>query len=1618
MINILIVDDDELFAEMLQKRLLRELQPEHELAIHLAPSVEEAELIIAKATLDVVLTDNKLGTGKSGLAWLEELHKSRPGIDSILFTGLDEEVGLRTAEIGVYRYIIKPFEPAELVWTIKALLQRRTSSYERNWLTTLNQVGTKLQQALTTEEVAKVLVTGGVQLGFERARLYRVSQHQDGEVMFQGLCQAGTPLINEFQTLTMFHSQSSYASRVYDARTLVFFDALEHGPGFQTRHLKVAGAPSAVGEWVGLPIVINTQCRAIMMMDNPLQPKLLRQEERTLLNLFAQHASAAWERAMNAEQRRLEERAMKIARRIIERTSKDGEPDDFEKLVKILYRSLKRITPTTNFAIALKHYDREIDAEGWLRYVIHIYDGEPQPPYWRAPNEEKRFNRYFIDHEKEPYYFTHGTLAYRKERGIPEPKRKAESVIAVPLIVGQETTGCVFVEDFDHSERWSQDCFKLCCAVLGHLAPYIQTARISHERKQQNDQLQLLRMASEKLMTLAQQQPANLPEAEWLWHATLTLATAEYGFCFNRAFFFTLEEGGNSFYGRMGIGDLALEVAEKSWEQDKANGLTTFDRYLEQLVAGDLVTVTPADPLVRKLKFAASASSAFAKIVATKKVVSIPKLDAQEMLPTEFIAHFNPHDYWLIPANAGDRLIGVMVLDTFCGTEPPQTFALKYLDALTNEAALIYENLRRSRAQQQLLAVTRETLNYAATTYLTVTLQKIAATTHLVTDADSVAIYPLRANTSLPQFDEDSIVWYSNTTQLVPNRQTQPTPLMDYVFDYRRPLPVEDVEQLVNREIRFADDPVVQATGIKAFIVVPIYGQRTGSLRGLLYINYRWKRPFSEDDMQLAQGFANLTAIALRSWREHHGLRIEKESREEELRILMRILERALEPDVDERALINTLLRQTRAFLSAHDLKAAVSIALFLRTWERRNGGEPFETRRQYYLSSKGVFERSDLETLSGLTGLAMRTGKTSSVGDVSQHELYRERSDGIQTDYPNRKTQSELDVPILDENGLTIGVFNIESSEKYYFTAVHEQMLIRLSHIAMLALDSVRRRQFTDSIFAAGQAITAPTSLTATLKVIVEQVKSLLPDLSLLTIWYHNPEQNDLILAAHTGLKDESKQEHDRPRNTGAVMKVMQSHEPIWADDVNTNQVFKSSDFVEREEIRSTAAFPLVFEDQSIGAIFFAYRNPHRFTRVEREMLPILVQFVAIGIHDAQAILSVEKEKRRLKAALDVTEAVSTTPDYAQLVTSARHVLTQLYQDVTILILIYNRKNNCLEIVDDPSHPYHIDHADYIGKRVVEMDAPSMIVSLARASQESKKQETHLIPNISERGNQPYLHLRSRAQTAIGATFVDSNGELLGGLIMEGDVPNLFDRSDVELGAAIATQIGLAIDRSHHIAAIDFRNIVTDSMMWAADLAHDLNRETYHIRSWLQSLQEEQNLSDDGKDAIKQIEASFDAIVRDAPWAKQEHTDIENLAQQIADWTREFVGQHPITLEISSDTVPIAVNTISQILKRTVRYLTRNALKAMDYSGSIVIQTHYLDKSTVCIKFKDSGPGVKNDDPLRARMWHERLDDRGKGGLGLLFTRLHVEKLNGHIHLLAYEEGSGANFCIHLPLK
>ena len=121
----LVVDDEEPVRKLLKRLLDRN---GYECVV--AADVEEAQSLMRGKSFSLVLTDMNM-PGVSGLDLIMQVTADHPDVATVMVTGLDDaKLANAALEMGAYGYIIKPFEPNEVLINVANALRRRTLEIE------------------------------------------------------------------------------------------------------------------------------------------------------------------------------------------------------------------------------------------------------------------------------------------------------------------------------------------------------------------------------------------------------------------------------------------------------------------------------------------------------------------------------------------------------------------------------------------------------------------------------------------------------------------------------------------------------------------------------------------------------------------------------------------------------------------------------------------------------------------------------------------------------------------------------------------------------------------------------------------------------------------------------------------------------------------------------------------------------------------------------------------------------------------------------------------------------------------------------------------------------------------------------------------------------------------------------------------------------------------------------------------------------------------------------------------------------------------------------------------------------------------------------------------------
>lgn len=174
--HLLVVDDDERIRGLLQKFLMR-----HGFLVTIARDAGQARRLMAGLEFDLVVLDLMM-PGEDGIAFTRHL-RTRSVVPVLLLTARGETASrIEGFEAGADDYLVKPFEPKELLLRINAILRR------------VPQV--------RADAVPKVLHLGDVRYDMDRGELWRGADPirltaTEAQLMRVFAAAAGTPVSRE-----------------------------------------------------------------------------------------------------------------------------------------------------------------------------------------------------------------------------------------------------------------------------------------------------------------------------------------------------------------------------------------------------------------------------------------------------------------------------------------------------------------------------------------------------------------------------------------------------------------------------------------------------------------------------------------------------------------------------------------------------------------------------------------------------------------------------------------------------------------------------------------------------------------------------------------------------------------------------------------------------------------------------------------------------------------------------------------------------------------------------------------------------------------------------------------------------------------------------------------------------------------------------------------------------------------------------------------------------------------------------------------------------------------------------------------------------------------------------
>lgn len=1613
MFRVLLLDDDELFNRSLARSLRNSMAEFFELELCIAQTGEEAHTQVAHATqpFDVFLIDHRLGSGPDGIEVLQNLIRLSPTSDSIVFTMLgDTHAGVRAYQAGAYRFLHKPFKATDVLILLRSLYELRKARHELDRLRVLTDIAEQVQKANSLPTLGRIIVEGALKFGFQRVRLWLLEKEHK---RFHGLVQAVPSGTSSMEDKYIPEHGSLYISKAIQSRKPTIFNNAELGPTYMMQH-HAAAAP--VGSWVALPLWIDDRIAGLLMLDNHNMQRSISDDQLNELTLLGQQAAAAIDRIQRIESERQRSHTLAEIGKIIGHQAANA---DLDTLLKNIHRHIDLMMDAQNCLIAL--YDRQ-----QRRINIELEIVANQPRKKRSIATKMGIISSIIKNRQPIYLQSRDAIKhYVEEKKIHHDSCDAEacSLMGVPLQLKQEVIGAIIIRNKRREYAYTEADVNLLTAIASQVAGTLKSTYLRDEMARNTHVLTLLQHASETLLGLTRQ------SEEWLWHVALTVCTAGYALSFNRAMLFLLDPRQEYLIGRMAIGHLERQSAYTAWEDDVERN-PSFDDYLERLQSGELSTdETPIDSVIRHYRLPIHDDLMHVMHAGKPRIIS--KRQIHKIFSPQLIQKIGKTDYLLAPLLSGKRPIGVVILDNVFNQFSLQHMSMNYLTTWLAQVGLAYSNFLQRSANDQLLNTINLLFSRISKQTLKETLEQLSEAAATTTGADCVIVYPLfhGSEHNLPLYDFQHTVSKGLLEEFDPRENLSIAHATLQALKDKQSLLITNVEDDMRGIPQLiALRPFLVQERIRAFIMAPITNNY-GEALAALFIGYRRRRvSLTEADQKRVAAFAKSCGAAIDTAQDN--------DREPEL--IRNVLTKALEPGATLDSIAKVLLSAARDTLNVSD----EMVGLILRQWERPStpDSEPHEVRRQYYMRLDGSCgTRTGQELYTGISGKALREEIDLNIDDVTSPEwagLFRKRfaSDDLSPDELHRvrfdpeppsrtfETRSELDILIRQGHSQILGLFNIESPYVAAFSALYISRMRRLATAAGIALGMIYRQQNLERILTVTQTVVQAVDLSDTLAEVVKAAQYVAPMVSAITLWYLDPSTKQIIPGPHFGVH-QPRYIRQNQENDNIMHRVMRRSEPFWVHDTAIDQRLNNF-FVQREGIRSVAAFSLMVQQTPVGAIFFNYRNLHQFSDEERLLFPLLASYAATAIQDALQLEQLNAEKQRIEAALSMTKTLGTSNDLDTILASAMRILHDLFDHTHPCVLIYHATQRMLTFAQASLEYY----ADTNTIQRLDIDGPSSIACQVAHTALEKRQLIILnTPTVSEHSS--YLKVIDNTMSQLTISLMGTEKDLLGMLVLESEQLYGFDQHDEKLVVGISQVLSVAIERVMQNRNLEFQRSVANAAGWFAEIAHDIKREigTISKRAYLMR----ERIPQDMRNALlPDLTLIEDSATRLASFAKSPQ-ESEPTAIFIDEWlirTVESIHQQQyaryerfiyLEWDLNCHNLEMKLSTI--LLERALRHLIRNTFEAVQYGGMLKISTYVLNINQFCILLTNNGPDIPSD--VREKLFSEPSSskahdpDGSMRGRGLMFVRWEIEAMGGSI-ALASRPGDPVTFCITLPIK
>jgi sigma-B regulation protein RsbU (phosphoserine phosphatase) len=282
------------------------------------------------------------------------------------------------------------------------------------------------------------------------------------------------------------------------------------------------------------------------------------------------------------------------------------------------------------------------------------------------------------------------------------------------------------------------------------------------------------------------------------------------------------------------------------------------------------------------------------------------------------------------------------------------------------------------------------------------------------------------------------------------------------------------------------------------------------------------------------------------------------------------------------------------------------------------------DLRLRFQIGHTPEVEKMRIKLGTGVTGTAAQNRQAVLHNDISQCPYYILGHSAV---------QSELAVPLVAKNKV-IGVIDIQSIEKNFFTEEHKRLLTVVASRIAVSIENARlytrvyrQAQTLQILNEISRELTSILNTDQLLKRIGELVARVI-EYQMFSVLLVDEQRQLLEHRFSLRFKESIQLKHDIPIGKGLVGAAAAQREPVVVPDVAKDPRY----IMLNPETRSELCVPLIYKDKVIGVLDLENTRRGYFNDDNMRTVTTLAAQIAIALENARLYERIAREEQRLE--------------------------------------------------------------------------------------------------------------------------------------------------------------------------------------------------------------------------------------------------------------------------------------------------------------------------------------------------------------------------------------------------